>query len=163
MTIVKTSFVVVILLVALGACSGQEPVESTEASLLIPATWPIWQPLAAGGYVNSCADDCGELSCGCVKDRCVGDPDGQPCNSIGAICNVVKGLRYEELTCDVPPTWHVTRSGRCFQFCGANNCDCLTSCPAGAQSGQQCSPSGATCDVITNPNAGLVQELHCSH
>lgn len=169
MKIVKTWFIVVIALVALGACAGQEPVESNESALLIPAQWPIWQSLG-GGYVNSCADQCelvrGKPPCWCIKNLCNGDPDGQPCGPIGAICNVISGSHYEELTCELPPpppsTWHLTRSATCYQFCGVNNCNCIVSCPAGTASGQPCSPSGATCEVLTNLSTGLVQQFTCS-
>src|SRR5262249_51953957 len=56
---------------------------------------PTWTRIAT----ESCADVCGTTNCNCVTHRCVGNPEGQACSTLGATCNVVSGLFFAELTC----------------------------------------------------------------
>jgi hypothetical protein len=48
---------------------------------------------------ESCRDVCGIGNCNCVKKRCVANPEGQPCPTVGATCNAISGLYFAELTC----------------------------------------------------------------
>ncbi len=48
---------------------------------------------------ESCADICGVPNCNCVKKRCVGNPEGQACPTVGATCNAVSGPSFAELRC----------------------------------------------------------------
>ncbi len=164
----QTSLVLGIVLFAGAGCDRLDTPEASESALLIPAQTGVWEGVS---YGNSCADQCelvrGKSPCWCIGHPCPGgDPDGQSCSPIGTTCNVIGSSSYEVLDCELPtpppPTWHLTRSTTCYQYCGVNNCNCLTICPAGTASGQPCSPSGAQCEVLTNLSTGLVQELTCT-
>jgi hypothetical protein len=60
-----------------------------------PPPAPKWTRIST----ESCADICGVLNCNCVHNRCVGNPEGQSCSTVGATCNVVSGPFFAELTC----------------------------------------------------------------
>jgi hypothetical protein len=63
---------------------------------LDPYVGPWWTRTTT----DSCFDECNRQSCSCIRDLCGGNPEGQACSTPGAVCNVVDGPSWFELTCE---------------------------------------------------------------
>jgi hypothetical protein len=63
-----------------------------------PPAGPTWKNVS--GAIESCADRCGTISCGCVRNRCATTvvPDA-PCSPVGAACNLIEGQDFVMLRC----------------------------------------------------------------
>lgn len=150
MTNHRTSRCCFALLAALiiAACSNAGT--STVTSELSSGVWELEE------YPNNCADECGAPNCNCIQNRCSASLDGQPCSTVGAVCNVVFYNYWKEMVCEgqsqpPAPKWTRIATESCADICGVPNCNCVHNRCAGNPEGQACSAVGATCNAVSGP------------
>ena len=159
MKTLNRSILFVSAMAAFAGCGGPEAATANGSALLVAAATGTWQPDGVD-YVNNCADQCGVPNCGCIKNHCAGDVEGQACSPVGAACNFVAnvaGPTYEELLCQAPSappphTWKLASDTSCFSHCALAGCGCIRNRCLGNPTGQACSAPGATCNLISGTN-----------
>jgi len=138
-----------IAFLALAACGRSDSFGTSAAAV----TTQVWVDESAG-YTFNCADQCGDPSCPttCIDNRCIGDVRGQPCEPLGAQCNLVVPPLWRVLECEArfQGTWTRTEVTLCSDICNTSSCArCIQNRCSGNPEGQPCSQPNASCNVVS--------------